>query len=76
MHKDVNTFLGNICNSRCIQRGRDGKFVCKKLNNMKESKENIKHAFKDLPNNLPQECIDKLIQCGFVVQEDTFDNGY
>ena len=76
MQNDASTFLGHICNSRCVRRTAEGKFQCRKLNNLKESKDNTKHTFKDLPNNFPQECIDILIKCGLATQEFEHENGY
>ena len=44
----------------------DGSFKCRKLNNLKMSKDNTKLPFMSFNNDLPQNCIDRLVKIGVV----------
>ena len=66
MINDAKSFLGHVCNSRCLMKMADGSFKCRKLNNLKVSKDNTKHTFMSFNNDLPQNCIDRLVRIGVV----------
>ena len=54
MINDTTNFFGHVCNSQCQMRMADGPFKCRKLNNLKVSEDNTKHAFLSFKNDLPQ----------------------
>ena len=66
MINDAKNFLGHVCNSRCQMRMADGSFKCRKLNNLKVSEDNTKHTFMSFKNDLPQNCIDRLVKIGLI----------
>ena len=47
-------------------RMADGSFKCRKLNNLKVSEDNTKHTFLSFKNNLPQNCINRLVKIGLI----------
>ena len=66
MIKDASKFLPHICNPRCLARVGEDKYKCRKWNNLKMSKDNTKHTFKRLPNDMSQACTNRLIQIGII----------
>ena len=74
MIKDAKNFLGHVCNSRCQMRMADGSFKCRKLNNLKVSEDNTKHTFMSFKNDLPQNCIDRLVKIGLI--DPVLENEY
>ena len=54
----------------------DGSFKCWKLNNLKVSKDNTKHTFMLFNNDLPQNCIDRLVNIGVVEPVVQNEHGY
>ena len=66
---DAITFLPHKCTSGCQAKiiiDGEVKYKCRKLDNLKVSKDNTKHTFQSLPNEIPDECIQRLIQIGIV----------
>jgi predicted GIY-YIG superfamily endonuclease len=79
MINDAITFLPHKCTSGCqakVVENGEVKFKCRKLNNLKVSKDNTRHTFQSLPNEIPEECIQKLIQVGIVEPIQFLENGY
>ena len=76
MTNDAFKFLGHKCDSRCLVRTGDGKFRCRKLNYLDISTDNTKHTFMSLPNNLPQDCLNRLIKIGMINEIESNDEGY
>ena len=74
MINDAKNFLGHVCNSRCQMRMADGSFKCRKVNNLKISKDNTKHTFLAFNNDLPQNCINRLVKIGMI--EPIVENEY
>eukprot|EP00957_Ditylum_brightwellii_P002847 218909-Ditylum_brightwellii.AAC.1 len=52
------------------------KYCCRRLNNLIVSKDNIKHIFKMLPNELSKECLEMLICIGIVGPVKVTESGY
>ena len=49
-------------------------FCCRKLNNMKESEENTKHTFKNLPNDYSLSCLQILDRFGLLDEIENDDD--
>ena len=76
---DAISFLPHKCNSACQRKvilNGETQYKCRKVNNLDASKENTKHTFQDLPNEIPEECIDRLKQIGLVEQAEPNEVGY
>lgn len=58
--------VGHICDSRCLARIEDGKVRCRKINYLKASRDNTKHTFMKLPDDLPKDCLLRLEQIGMI----------
>ena len=74
--KDASDFLGHNCNSRCLVKTTEGKFCCRKLNYLEVSKDNTKHTYKEFNNDIPKDCLDKLVQIGMIESFPPNEHGY
>jgi hypothetical protein len=81
MQNDAKSMLSHVCGSRCVRITNDGKFVCRKLNNLLEACNdpnltNTRDSFKDLPNNFSDATIEVLVKCGLAVQPEENEHGF
>ena len=76
MQLDGSQFLAHKCNSACLVKTPNGKLRCRKLNNLKVSKDNTKHTYMDFDNNISKDCMDRLVQIKMIDPVETNENGY
>lgn len=79
MIKDAISFLPHKCTSGCQAKVVvDGKIEhrCRKLNNLKVSEDNTKHTFRKLPNEISDECKERLVKIGLAEDIEEEENGY
>ena len=75
VYKDAEDFLPHRCNSRCLVKTASG-FRCRKLDNLKASKDNTKNTFMDLPINYSTSCVERLVQIGVAEPIEVNSEGY
>ena len=78
--EDASRTLSHSCvNRRCLKRvrveGFPDKMICKKINNLKISKDNTDHTYIALPANVSAECLKKLIGINILKATETDDDG-
>eukprot|EP00957_Ditylum_brightwellii_P192506 14657627-Ditylum_brightwellii.AAC.1 len=76
MIENAQRFLPHKCNSRCQACIAPGAYRCCKLNNLKVTTDSTKHVFTPLPNNISDECIQRLAQCGLAEVLEVNENGF
>ena len=76
MVEDAGKILGRRCSPRCLAMVSPGVFRCRKLNNVKVSTDNKKHAFKPLPNDYSLECLELLEKIGLIEPIQVSEVGY
>ena len=64
--EDATMFLSHKCSDRCLVKTLDGNLRCRKLDNLKVSKDNTRHEFMSLPNFFSVECSRILDKIGFM----------
>eukprot|EP00957_Ditylum_brightwellii_P190786 14524290-Ditylum_brightwellii.AAC.1 len=76
MEELAEKILPHRCNPRCLAHVGENEYCCRKLNNVLVSKDNMKHTFKMLPNELLKECLERLICIGIIEPVDVIESGY
>ena len=76
MTKDAEKFLPHCCNERCIVRISCDKLRCRKLNNLKVSKDSTKYTFMSLQNDYSNKFVKRLIQMGSIEPLCNTSEGY
>ena len=80
MIEDATRTLSHSCvNRRCLNRvrveGFPDKIICKKIHNLKISKDNTDHTFIALPANVSAECLKQLTGINILEATETDDDG-
>ena len=79
MLNDAIKFLPHECTSACqakVVLGGEKKYQCRKLDNLKISKDNTKHTYQALPNDISEDCKERLVQIGLAEESEVAHNGY
>ena len=74
---EENFNLSHRCNGRCLVMNDDGTTRCRKINNLKASKDNTRDTFIKLLNNYSDACIERLVHIGLATRTtDGFESQF